>query len=69
MKETLIEMKILFPEIQKFSIGQVTTHQNDSTYTEETVIYHTEEQVDEQKLVQWLKTQLNTDKVKVIPAK
>ena len=60
-KELIREMKVLFPEIKKISIGKLNIYEKDTAYTERTVIYTSEKEIDDKTLKRWLQTKLNNN--------
>ena len=68
-KELIREMKVLFPEIKKISIGKLNIYEKDTAYTERTVIYTSEKEIDDKTLKRWLQTKLNNNNIKIIKNK
>jgi uncharacterized hydrophobic protein (TIGR00271 family) len=61
------ELKILFPDINKVSVGKLEEYVNaDSTRFQTALIYQSQRKIDQNKLKSWLKERLKTDNVILI---
>lgn len=65
--ELIDEVQILFPEIEEISLGKINSFtKSDSTYQRMLVLYASEDEVDEEKLRQWLVSKFKSKNIDVL---